>query len=254
MRIETTIDQPCRWLAEGAWEWRFPTVVAPRYLGAEARVVDADRVSVEVAQGESPRPRIELALQVRDALVAGAEPHSPSHALALQADEDGFEVGLRDEDGARLDRDVVVRWPVASPRVGLTLDAARPAPEQPHADRAFGLLTVVPPAPEAEPESVRRDLIVLIDTSGSMHGEPLAQARRVVGAMVDTLGGAGPARADRVLDATASMETPRGQGQRQEPAAPPTSGSTPCGPAAAPRCARASSRPCARSDVTRNAR
>ena len=32
---ELTIDQRLRWLDAGAWEWRFPTVVAPRYLGAE---------------------------------------------------------------------------------------------------------------------------------------------------------------------------------------------------------------------------
>src|SRR5690348_12930568 len=29
-----TIDQRLRWLDDGAWEWRFPTAVAPRYLGA----------------------------------------------------------------------------------------------------------------------------------------------------------------------------------------------------------------------------
>jgi Ca-activated chloride channel family protein len=37
-------------------------------------------------------------------------------------------------------------------------------------------------------EAVPRDLIVLLDTSGSMSGEPLDQARRVVNAMIDTLG------------------------------------------------------------------
>ena len=31
---ELGIDQRLRWLPEGAWEWRFPTAVAPRYLGA----------------------------------------------------------------------------------------------------------------------------------------------------------------------------------------------------------------------------
>ena len=30
---EVVVDQPLRWIDEGAWEWRFPTVVAPRYLG-----------------------------------------------------------------------------------------------------------------------------------------------------------------------------------------------------------------------------
>src|SRR4029077_11686789 len=48
---ELVVDQRLRWLEEGAWEWRFPTVVAPRYLGAEGRVSDAGRVSVDVAGG-----------------------------------------------------------------------------------------------------------------------------------------------------------------------------------------------------------
>ena len=36
--------------------------------------------------------------------------------------------------------------------------------------------------------SVARDLIFLIDCSGSMHGEPLDQAKRVGAAMIETLG------------------------------------------------------------------
>ncbi|MBT8491863.1 MAG: hypothetical protein KJO07_02280, partial [Deltaproteobacteria bacterium] len=41
---EIVIDQPLAWLSEGAWEWRFPTVLGPRYLGAG--VEDADKVTV----------------------------------------------------------------------------------------------------------------------------------------------------------------------------------------------------------------
>ena len=47
--VEVSIDQRLRWLDEGAWEWRFPTVVAPRYLGAPGTVPDADRVAQDVA-------------------------------------------------------------------------------------------------------------------------------------------------------------------------------------------------------------
>ena len=35
--VEVSVDQRLRWLDEGAWEWRFPTVVAPRYLGEPGR-------------------------------------------------------------------------------------------------------------------------------------------------------------------------------------------------------------------------
>jgi Ca-activated chloride channel homolog len=62
---------------------------------------------------------------------------------------------------------------------------APPAARRPGS--AFGLLTVVPPTAAARGAAVPRDLIVLLDTSGSMGGEPLAQARKVVGAIIDTL-------------------------------------------------------------------
>jgi Ca-activated chloride channel family protein len=87
----------------------------------------------------------------------------------------------------RLDRDVVVRWPVGAPRVGLSLQTARPAASSKHGAVAYGLLTIVPPSPEARGEAVTRDLIVLVDTSGSMGGRPLEQAAQVVSALVEGL-------------------------------------------------------------------
>ncbi len=97
-------------------------------------------------------------------------------------------VGFRDREGVRLDRDVVVRWAAADREPGLSIDAVR-APEQ-GSDRGcrYGLLTIVPPRGEARMRALPRDLIVLIDTSGSMGGKPLEQAARVVSAMIDTLG------------------------------------------------------------------
>ncbi len=79
----------------------------------------------------------------------------------------------------------MVRWPVAAPEPGLSIDAVRPAAPPTRGDR-FALLTLVPPAGSFVP--VARDLIVLIDTSGSMSGQPLDQARRIVTALIDTLG------------------------------------------------------------------
>jgi Ca-activated chloride channel homolog len=180
---ELTIDQKLLWLDEGAWEWRFPTVAMPRYQGAAGRVADAARISVDVADAPlSARAR--LSLTIADRIVAGRRAESPSHAL--RAAPDGT-VELVAEEGARLDRDVVVRWAVATATPGVTLDVARPADGKPHAGRGYGLLTLVPSARAASATAVARDLCLLIDTSGSMSGEPLAQACRVLEAMVDTL-------------------------------------------------------------------
>ncbi|MCA9707691.1 MAG: VWA domain-containing protein [Myxococcales bacterium] len=182
--VEVTLDQPLAWLADGAWEWRFPLAVAPRYLGAAGRVPDAPRVAVAVA--DRPRPvAMSLQLRIDEALAQGGVPGSPSHALSLTREAEACTVGLADP-GAGLDRDVVVRWPVAAPTVGLQIDVARPARGRETSADAFGLVTLVPP--RVAPVAVPRDLIVLLDTSGSMGGEPLAQAQRIACALIDGLG------------------------------------------------------------------
>ena len=179
-----TVDQRLAWLAAGEWELRFPTVIGPRYLAATDTPEDARDVGVEVApQGIAARVHLELA--VRDAITRGRRIESPSHALRAKGDG---AVELSALEGARLDRDIVVRWAVAAPEVGLAVRAARPVAAAPHAHHAYGLLTIVPPSPDARLASVPRDLIVLLDTSGSMDGPPLAQAKRVVGSLIASLG------------------------------------------------------------------
>lgn len=183
---ELELDLRLAWLPEGAWELRFPTVVAPRYQGAAGRVRDAAKLGVDVA--DAPLSvRAQLALSIRDALPQGARPESPSHPLFSQAGNQRFDVTFGGEAGAALDRDIVVRWPVAQLQVGASVDAARPRAGA-HAEAAYGLLTLVPPSPAAGLAAVPRDVIVLLDTSGSMAGAPLDHARRVVSALIDTLG------------------------------------------------------------------
>jgi Ca-activated chloride channel family protein len=178
---ELTIDQPLIWLAEGAWEWRFPTVVAPRYMGEAGRVRDAAKLNVPVLDGAVPAGAT-LALTIADA--ARVTPHSPSHALSSNYGAEGWNVGLAGEVGsARLDRDVVIRWGVAAQVPGMKVSLARREQD----DCALGLLTIVPPEPASVREAVARDLILLIDISGSMGGEPLAQAKRVIRALIDGL-------------------------------------------------------------------
>jgi Ca-activated chloride channel family protein len=179
---EIVIDQKLRWLAEGQWEWRFPLAAAPRYLGAPGRVADTAKIALDVA--ETLPARASLAMHVRDAVSAGRSPESPSHPLSCVADGDGFRVELGSGNAAPLDRDVVVRWPVAGLRVGATLDVCGPRPGL--AD-AHALVTIVPPSPDAKMARVPRDLTVLLDTSGSMGGAPIEQAKRVTLALLGGL-------------------------------------------------------------------
>jgi Ca-activated chloride channel family protein len=180
--VEITVDQKLRWV-EGGWEYRFPTVVAPRYQGAPGRVADAGRVDVDVAPaGQEPAIPCTLALVVGEDLESGTGPASPSHAALLTRTDASVRVALAEH--AVLDRDVVVRWQVPRPRTGATLRTAASA----HEGRPclHGLATLVPPAVATAP--VARDIVVLLDTSGSMSGLPLEQAKAVLVPLVEALG------------------------------------------------------------------
>lgn len=156
-----TIDQRLVWLPEGEWELRFPTVIGPRYIGTADSTADVRATHIKVTE-QPLSARITVDIDVKDAITGGAKPASPHGPL-------------------RLDRDIVMRWPVAQPTPGITLASAR-GPQG-----AFGLLTIVPPSPTAKPTPVPRDLIVLLDTSGSMGGGPLDKAKQVVAMMLDSL-------------------------------------------------------------------
>ena len=178
--ITITVDQKLTWVREpgrAGWEWRFPTVVGPRYLGAPGRVPDAPRI-VSTHTEDDLAVAVSLALKIRD--TQEGQPESPSHALAL-----GSTIRLAAENAA-LDRDVVIRWTVAGAAPGVALDVARPDEGHARKDDAFALLTVTPP--HTTREAVPRDLIVLLDTSGSMGGQPLDQAKKVTAALIDSLG------------------------------------------------------------------
>lgn len=169
--------------SQGQWELRFPLALAPRYLGGAGRVPDASRVSVALVD-ELP-VRAGLSLHIGDRLPDGRSPESPSHALQCvkSSQGEGFEVGFGGDGRVPLDRDVVVRWDAAALEPASTTTVYA----EPTEPTAHVLLTVVPPSPLAATRALARDLTVLLDTSGSMGGEPLAQAKRFASALVASL-------------------------------------------------------------------
>ncbi len=138
---EITIDQRLAWKPEGEWELRFPTVIGPRYIGAHVAPADAQASHVELADG-GVRARVHLELRIADAITEGKRAESPSHRL--QARADGV-IELLETAGGKLDRDLVVRWPVATLDVGLALSVARPEGSSANGRNAYALLSIVPP-------------------------------------------------------------------------------------------------------------
>ncbi len=171
---------PSEGLESARWEYRFPTVVGVRYEGDPGRVADARRLDADRAgEGEIPT-RIELDLTVADGPRGALSVVSTTHDLGLREETGLTRVGLR--AGARLDRDLVVRWNACAERVGVRLVEG---PGLPGDDGRYALLSLTPPAVTIS--ALVRDLTVLLDASGSMDGEPLRLAKHVVTGLLESL-------------------------------------------------------------------
>jgi Ca-activated chloride channel family protein len=186
VHVEVTLEQRLRFEVsenegQSLWQFRFPTVIGPRYVRPDD-VATAQEVGVRTVPG-GVHARMNLEFELLDELPAHAVLRSSSHRLAVA----GRAARFLDATGAALDRTLVVEWTATTAEVGVSLTLGRPAAQKPHASVGYGLLCVTPPRPCAL-APVARDLLVLLDTSGSMQGAPLAKAQQAVSALLDTLG------------------------------------------------------------------
>ncbi|HYL20813.1 MAG TPA: VIT domain-containing protein [Gemmatimonadales bacterium] len=106
------------------------------------------------------------------------DPYSPTHRVTSRHDGDRLEIALADTT-ARGDFELFL--PLARGLVGISLVTNQPVGE----DGVFMLL-LAPGAGATAMPSVSRDLVAVLDVSGSMSGEKLDQARA---ALVQLLGG-----------------------------------------------------------------
>jgi Ca-activated chloride channel family protein len=125
--------------------WRF------RYLGDRGRQTAPRSFRVEV-----------------DSASRFGDPYSPTHQIQAVRTGDRIDVTLADGAAAG---DFELLLPLARGLVGLSLVTQHPAGE----DGYFMLLLA--PGAAAEAQALRRDLVAVIDVSGSMSGEKIAQAK-----------------------------------------------------------------------------
>ncbi|MGH8880241.1 MAG: VWA domain-containing protein, partial [Stackebrandtia sp.] len=194
--IALTLDGPLAYDDDEA-TLRFPLVVAPRYipgdpLGGPAAgegyaedtdaVPDASRITPPVLLPGFPNPvRLSIEATIDPAGLPLLEVASSLHTVTT--DESGGVTRVRVEAGERVNRDFVLRFSYGDPgRVASTLVTA---PDTDDSTRGTFQLTAVPPRdlPAARP----RDLVVLLDRSGSMRGWKMVAARRAAARIVDTL-------------------------------------------------------------------
>ncbi len=182
---------------DGEATFRLPLVVAPRYIpGAPLpdapvgegtsldtdAVPDASRITPPVLLPGFPNPvRLTLAVEVDPAGLPVGELRSSLHAVCEQQ-RDGVRV-VTVAAGERIDRDFVLRLAIHPDALTTALVTS------PDADGAGGsfALTLVPPAGSGTGRP--RDVVFVLDRSGSMAGWKMVAARRAAARMVDTLCG-----------------------------------------------------------------
>lgn len=183
--------------ADGEATFRFPLVVAPRYIPGMAldgagvgqgtawdtdAVPDASRISPPVLLPGQPNPvYLTFRMELDPAGLPLADLRASLHALRLHQAEGDLRVVELTPGAERLDRDFILRFRVGEAGVCGGFSVYRDPDGE-----TTALLTVVPPA--TLPASLRpRDVVVLLDRSGSMEGWKMAAARRAAGRLLDAL-------------------------------------------------------------------
>ena len=222
--VELELVAPLDYVA-GEAEWRFPLVVAPRYVpgtplpGADVgagvshdtdAAPDASRVTPPTLLAGFPNP-VELDIQVTvDAqLLEVGDVRATLHAHEVS--RDGHRATLRVVPGARVDRDFILRFTVGD---ASSVHALASRCATPDGRSAFEL--VLAPPQDVVKARTPRDVVFVLDRSGSMGGWKMVAARRAVGRMLDTL-----SRQDRfnVIAFDNTMETmPEGDTSTLTPA------------------------------------
>lgn len=173
----------------GSFSLRFPMVVGPRYVPAGSddeetggAVVagtvmdDAQRIQPAVAPPGTP-PLNPVRIRVRlDAGVPIAAVDSPYHAVhVLELDAQRRLVTLS-EGNTPANRDFELTWTLARGQAPSATLFTQPGRD----GGSYALLMLVPPAPHADAVPPPREVVFVIDTSGSMEGESIVQAREAL--------------------------------------------------------------------------
>jgi Ca-activated chloride channel family protein len=194
IRVEIRYQQTLNY-DQGSFSIRFPMVVAPRYIpGTNAvagfagsgwavntdLVPDAQRVtpivainSKQLADKDNNQVHIRVDLHTGFSLATLESPYHGIKKITLPRHH--YQIEL-DSGVVPANRDFELRW---TPKLNESPQAALFTEQL--GDETYGLLMVVPPHNQVDRSRLlSREMIFVIDTSGSMHGASIAQAKSAV--------------------------------------------------------------------------
>ena len=174
----------------GLFSLRFPMVVGPRYIPGKSLikdqnidgfsgtgwavntdlVPDASRITPPVLETASKRKnKVSIKIDL-DAGLALEKVDSPYHAIEMNIQQDQYQIQLKQEV-TLANRDFELSWkpkPAEAPKAALFTEEKE--------GETYAMIMMVPPETQ-QVQSLPREIIYVIDTSGSMGGQSIIQAR-----------------------------------------------------------------------------
>lgn len=196
--------------SDGQYEFVFPMTVGPRYnppgftqgvgaVPAGSRGASGQKTEVEYLRpGEISSNEVSLAVSI-DAGLTIERLESPSHAIDVQRPSPTKAVVSLSPGDRIPNKDFVLRYQVAGNETKGALAV--------HQDESGGYFTLVlaPPASLSEVPSTPREMVFVLDCSGSMEGEPLAKAKSALKGCLQRLGPGDTFQIVRFSDSASAM-------------------------------------------------
>ncbi len=161
---------------DGQYEWAFPTVVGPRFTGGASAGPNPEKITPPITP-ENTRAGHDISIDVNlDAGLPLREVTSPLHPIDVQ--KQGVKAAkIKLRDVATLpNKDFILRYKVAGERVQSGVIAYAPS----GTDGGYFTLILQPPdAPKAD-EIAPKEMVFVIDQTGSQMGWPIEKAKETM--------------------------------------------------------------------------
>jgi Ca-activated chloride channel family protein len=192
--IEITYSERLPFFENGNTELRLPLVVAPRYIPGNAVdecsvgdgiehdtdiVPDASKISPpRLCAGFDPNVGLKIEVQLLNKV---SDLFCSQHATRTNETLDGTSILLARID-ERLNKDFVLRWKSSKEKTQSSLLLYKNEKQE-----VYGMLSIIPPQRDNF-FGVPRDVVFVLDRSGSMQGVKMASASRSCSILLSTLG------------------------------------------------------------------
>ena len=179
IRVEISFTQPVSYRA-GHYEWEFPTVVGPRYVTVQTP--DANKITPPITpEGTTAGHDLTMKIHLKSAVPLG-EISSALHPIVVDKSGDS-EANIALKEGATLpNKDFILRF---APR-----DNALQTGLITRADGKGGgwfQLVVQPPADAPQEQIARKEMVFVIDQTGSQMGAPIEKAKETMRYCIENL-------------------------------------------------------------------